>query len=385
MNSRERFIATMTFEQIDHPYMGEFGYWISAIRRWYQEGLTCNNPLPDNLDDDATFSGEILGVDWRNKLYASDVNKAMKFDEPLFRIPVNNMYSPQFETDIIEDKPQWYKMRSPDGEVVQVSKINGSRHYIEFPVKERKDYMEIRERRLKPDLKNRLFPDWPMVREKLKKRTFPLMYGGNMGFFNQPRRLVGVDRLCMMFYDDPELVRLMIDDTVNLLIGIYEPLLKDVGGDCAMISEDMCYKSGCFVSPDMFREFMLPAYQKLTDFYRSHGINIIYIDSDGDVMDLIPLLIEGGVNGLHPFEATGRNDIVKVREQFPKFAIMGGIDKKEISKGKAAIDAELQKSVAPIAKYGGFVPFIDHTVPPTVSWEDFKYYRKRLAEIVTQK
>ncbi|MEI8083945.1 MAG: hypothetical protein WCI74_19075, partial [Actinomycetes bacterium] len=62
-----------------------------------------------------------------------------------------------------------------------------------------------------------------------------------------------------------------------------------------MISEDMCYKSGCFISPAMFRQFMLPAYRKLTGFYRDHGIQTVLVDSDGDVMRLIPLLIEGGV------------------------------------------------------------------------------------------
>ena len=384
MNSRERFVATMRFEPIDRPYFGEFGYWITALRRWYQEGLPCEHPLPHNLDDDATFHGEIAGIDWRNPHYAFDVNKALCFDEPLHRAPVNNMYCPQFEPKILEDAKEWYTLRTVDGEVVQVSKLNGSRHYVEFPVKNRNDYMRIREQRLQPNLRERLVGDWPEVRQKLLHRTFPLMYGGNMGFFNQPRRLVGVDRLLMLFYDDPDLVRLMIDDTVNLLIGIYDPLLSDIPGDCAMISEDMSYKSGCFISPEMFREFLLPAYKKLTDFYRSHGIDIIYVDSDGDVMDLIPLLIEGGVNGLHPFEITGRNDIVEVRRRFPKFAIMGGIDKKEIAKGKAAIDAALEKSIAPIARSGGFIPFIDHTVPPDVSWEDFRYYRQRLAELVTR-
>jgi uroporphyrinogen decarboxylase len=131
----------------------------------------------------------------------------------------------------------------------------------------------------------------------------------------------------------------------------------------------------------MFREFMLPAYRRMTGFYRDHGIRTILVDSDGDVTGLIPLLIEGGVTGLHPFEVTGECDIVDVRRAFPRFQILGGIDKKKVAAGKAAIDEELERKVPFVFKGGGFVPFIDHSVPPDISWENFRYYRRRLAEL----
>jgi uroporphyrinogen decarboxylase len=210
------------------------------------------------------------------------------------------------------------------------------------------------------------------------------MYGGMQGFFNTPRRYVGLERLMVTFYDDPKLIKDMIGDAVDLLIAIYDPVLSDIGGDYAMISEDICYKAGCFISPAMFREFMLPAYQKMTGFYRDHGIHTILVDSDGDVTGLIPLLIEGGVTGLHPFEVTGNCDIVEVRRAFPRFQILGGIDKKKVAAGKAAIDEELERKVPFVFKGGGFVPFIDHSVPPDISWENFRYYRRRLAELAVQ-
>ena len=148
-----------------------------------------------------------------------------------------------------------------------------------------------------------------------------------------------------------------------------------------MISEDMCYKSGSFVSPDMFREFMLPAYRKLTGFYRDHGITTILVDCDGDVSNLIPLLIAGGVTGLFPFEVNGNCDIVKVRERFPGFRIIGGIDKKQIAAGKESIDEDLERKVPCVFRIGGFIPMLDHSVPPTISWENFRYYRRRLREL----
>jgi len=381
INTRERFHATMRFEPLDRPLYWEFCYWVPTLRRWYREGLPCVAGIPDHLDDGAVVTGELSGVNWRNPHVELDVNRALGFDEHVYRIPINNLYSPVFEQRLLEDEEEWYTVTDVDGIVSRVSKINGSRHFIDFPVKSRKDYERIREERLQPNLQERLPEDWPEVREKLIRRTFPLMYGGMQGFFNTPRRFLGFERLMVTFYDDPQLIKDMINDAADLMIALYDPILSDIGGDFGVISEDMCYKGGCFVSPAMFREFMMPAYRKMTGFYRDHGIETVLIDCDGDVMSLIPLLIEGGVTGLYPFEVTGQCDIVEVRRAFPRFQILGGIDKKKIAAGRETIDEELERKVPFVFRGGGFVPFTDHSVPPNISWEDFRYYRRRLAEL----
>jgi hypothetical protein len=381
MNTRDRFHAAMSFEPLDRPLYWEFGYWTPTIRRWYREGLPEVVGIPDDLGDDTGIMGELGGIDWRNPIYDRDVHDTMGLDEFLYRIPINNLFCPAFEPRILEDHEAWYTMTDADGVTLRVWKSNGSRHFLDAPVHSRGDYERIREERLQPNLSERLPSDWTFVREKLEQRTYPLMYGGMQGFFNTPRRFLGFERLMYAFYDDPQLIKDMINHAADLLIALYDPVLSDIGGDLGMISEDMSYKSGCFVSPAMFREFMLPAYRKLTGFYRDHGIHTILVDSDGDVMDLIPLLIEGGVTGLYPFEVTGRCDIVEARKAFPHFQILGGIDKKAIAAGRAAIDAELERKIPAVSLAGGFVPFTDHFVSPDISWEHFCYYRRRLAEL----
>lgn len=381
MNTRERFLATMSGASLDRPLFWEFGYWAPTLRRWYDEGLPRVNGIDPQLGDEATVSAECLGVDWRNPHLDRDVNRALGFDEPMYRIPINNLFCPPFEPIILAETDEWQTVINGEGETVQVSKLNGSRRFLGSPVKTRRDYYRLREERLQVRLAERLPADWPELRTALKQRTYPLEYGGNQGFFNSLRRMVGFQRLMTLFMDDPALVREMSADVADFLIALYDPILSDIGGDCAMISEDMCYRSGCFISPAFFREFLLPAYRKLTGFYRDHGICTILVDSDGDVMGLIPLLIQGGVTGLHPFEVTGRCDVVEVRKSFPRFQILGGIDKKTLARGRAAIDGELERKVPFLSRSGGYVPFVDHTVPPDVSWLDFQYYRQRLAEL----
>lgn len=382
MNTRERFLASMTFEPVDRPLLWEFGYWVGAIRRWYKEGLSCQRGIPESLGDSNAVSGECLGIDFRNPNQAWDVHEALNFDEFMYRSPINNCFVPAFEPVVMEEKEGWVIMINPDGETVQIEKGGGSQHVIDSSVKTRDDFEKlVSERFNSRNFEQRLPEDWEDVKEKLKNRTFPLIYGGNQGFFNTPRRLLTFEKLMVCYYDDPDLIKAINQHLVDFLIGLYEPLIQELGGEAAFISEDMAYKSGPFISPKLFREFCLPYYKQLTDFYRSYGIENIFVDSDGMVMPLIPLLEEAGVTGLFPWEVQCGNDVLEVRKNFPRFQILGGLDKKEIAKGKDAIDAELKSKVPTLAETGGYVPFIDHTVPPEISWSDFCYYREKLESL----
>ena len=61
--------------------------------------------------------------------------------------------------------------------------------------------------------------------------------------------------------------------------------------------------------------------------------------------------------------------------------MFGGIDKNALAKAKIAIDIELSK-IKKMIKFGGYIPYADHLIPPNVSWENFKYYRNKLKEII---
>ena len=74
-------------------------------------------------------------------------------------------------------------------------------------------------------------------------------------------------------------------------------------------------------------------------------------------------------------------DIVKVRKDFPKLQMLGGIPKSNIVLGRKKIDEFLAPVEQVLAK-GGYIPFGDHLIPPEVPWEEFKYYRNKLNGII---
>jgi uroporphyrinogen decarboxylase len=88
-----------------------------------------------------------------------------------------------------------------------------------------------------------------------------------------------------------------------------------------------------------------------------------------------------GITGTYPLEVNAGMDVVKIRQRFPRFQLMGGIDKIQLMKGKADIDRELDR-LPEIIEQGGYIPHGDHCIPEGVSWDNFKYYRERLLRII---
>jgi uroporphyrinogen decarboxylase len=136
----------------------------------------------------------------------------------------------------------------------------------------------------------------------------------------------------------------------------------------------MAYKAGPLVGPELFRKFSLRHYQRVCEWLRGQGIRHIGLDSDGNITSLIPLWIEAGITHLWPFEVQSGMDVVAVRRQYGKqLGIIGGLDKRVLVAGGAAMRAEVDR-VMPLMEEGGYIPELDHSVPPDVSWAHFCEY-----------
>ena len=139
----------------------------------------------------------------------------------------------------------------------------------------------------------------------------------------------------------------------------------------------MCYRNGPLISPQMWVDFLGPNYRRIKTFADQHNIPVISVDTDGDPKRITQPMIDHGVNLLFPMEVAAGVDVNAWRQEFPTLAFMGGIDKRELAKGKAAIDRELDR-IRPVVEKGRYIPDLDHLVPDDVSWENYVYYAQEL-------
>lgn len=203
------------------------------------------------------------------------------------------------------------------------------------------------------------------------------------GFFWVPRELMGIESHLYAFYDEPELLH----DINSYILEIYSTklieIIDTIEPDLVYFMEDLSGKNGPMISPECFEEFVGAYYRKIIPLLKEHGVKNVFVDTDGDFEQLIPYFMDAGVDGFLPMDVNAGMDIVKVRERFPQLKFIGSFNKLEIAKGKEAIDREFQR-LLPVIRSGGYIPGSDHQVAPSTSLENYKYYIKRLTEVMGQ-
>jgi uroporphyrinogen decarboxylase len=349
----ESLRATLHFERPERICQFEWGYWPETLARWRAEGMPAGEPW------------DAAGITFYH------------------RVPVEVRLFPRGEWTVLSETEETRTIRDGAGIVMEVPKSGATvmPRFLSHPVTCLRDFEALKER-LDPDDPARFPADWPAQARALAERDSILVMGGTeISFFGWHRELLGVEGLLTAFYEQPELIHAISRHHVRFIETLYAKILPDVAFDFIFCWEDMSYKNGPLISPALVREFMLPYYREIVGFFRSFGEQKFLLDSDGDVRLLIPLFREVGIDGMLPFEVAAGMDVVRLAEEYPDFILCGGIDKREIAKGRAAIDRELESKLPPLFRRGGYLPGMDHHVPPEVGYEDFLYYVRRVQEI----
>jgi len=247
-----------------------------------------------------------------------------------------------------------------------------TRSWLEFPVKNRDDFEKMKER-FKPDTTGRFPDNWKEFVGEKKDRDYVLqltVYGP----FWRVRDWVGFENLCMMFITEPKLVRDMMEYTIDFTIDTLKDKIKELAIDFVFISEDMAYKTASMISPKMVREFMVPGYKRLMKFLRANNIQSVIMDCDGHISELIPIWIDVGIDGVWPVEIAAENDPIKYRKKFGKdIALLGAIDKRELRYDVERVKKEIMSKVPWLLSQGGYIPGVDHGIPPDVPVRNFLY------------
>jgi uroporphyrinogen decarboxylase len=345
----------MNYQPHDRCPWSEMAFWPETIDVWHEQGL------PEDQHVNAYFG----------------------FERVREGAHVSLGLIPGFKREVLQESDEYRIVRRETGIVAKEFKGEHSfrmPQWLDFPLKTREDWENEFKPRLNPDSPARYPLYWEEKVRTWAQRDYPLTQ--RMGsVFGWIRNWMGLQGISHALYDDPEWVQEMMDYLVDFCCAGSARVLKDVDLDYILLWEDMAYKAGPLISPRMFRQFMLEPYKRLTGFIRDHGIDLIYVDSDGDSELLIPLWLEGGVNGFYPVERAAGMDAVHLRARFGReLRLMGGIDKRAMKEGPAAIEAELA-NVAPLCEDGGYMPWCDHHVPPDIPLDHYRYYVERMKEM----
>ncbi|MBC7287125.1 MAG: hypothetical protein H5T86_03595 [Armatimonadetes bacterium] len=357
MTHRERWLRHMQFQEVDHIPDEEFGAWDNTFRRWHKEGL------PREIDNNALFD-EYFGF------------------APRAYVPVNLGLLPGFEYQVLEETDRYRIVRDSTGVTCKVftDGTDTIPQYIDFPLKSRRDWEELFKPRLDPHTPGRIPENWPDHVERLNSADVPVIAPAG-SLFGVLRNWAGFEGISYLIHDDPDLFDEMIETLCTLTCTVLERVVRDIKKiDAASFWEDMCFRSGCIISPATFRRYLTPRYREITNVLAKADCHINFVDCDGNIMDVIDCWLEGGVNCMFPVEVAAGSDPLQIRRKYGRQVLMmGGVNKRALARGPEAIDAELERIRDQVLK-GGWIPHVDHRVPPDVSFSSYLYYLRRKRE-----
>lgn len=360
MTDRDRYHACMSYQPVDRAPFWDWGGWPETIERWRTEGYDPETSDPARIADS--------------------------------RITPGNWFfpNPPFEHTIVEETDVDVVFINHEGILMKERRDNprsSMPQFLKFPVETRAEFREFWAQRMIPDHAARIGPDWQTQLTQWRAQPVPLQIIADRwgGFFGPQRNLTGLERLCMLFYDDPAFIEEMMDANADFIIAMMGPILDVIDIDAFVFWEDMAFNHGPLLDPALARQFMLPRYRRVTDFLYSRGVEWIGLDSDGQIDTLIPIWVDAGINALYPFEVQAGMDVLQVRRQFGKsLRLWGGVDKRALIQGPDAIDTELNR-LRPLIEEGGYVPHLDHGCPPDIAFSNYCYFLQRLHDVCAGK
>ncbi len=151
------------------------------------------------------------------------------------------------------------------------------------------------------------------------------------GIFEQCHHLQEIQNCLINFYEEPEATHELIDYLTEWELKYAEKLCKYFKPDALFHHDDWGSQNSTFISPDMFEEFLFPAYKQIYGYYKSHGVELIVHHSDSYAATLVPYMIEMGIDIWQG--AMSSNNIPEIIEKYGgKITIMGGIDSASIDR-----------------------------------------------------
>ena len=370
MTNLERAMNILHYKPVDRLPAVHFSYWSDLLTEWADQGMISRELAVGNHDGSEKEKelDKIIGWDfnWNHV------------------VGTNNGLFPAFETKVLEVLPDGTKRVQNHNGIIEKIKpgITSIPAEDDYLLKDREAFETLYRPKMQytPERVNLEF-----FKRFNSLRPADTPVGFHVGsVLGSVRDMVSVMGMSYLLYDeDEELFADIVDTYADMQYECVKAVLETGAKfDFAHYWEDICFKNGPLLSPDLFDELCGKHYKKRNDLLRQYGIDIISLDCDGVVEKLIPTWLDNGVNVLFPIEVGVWGDQFEAaRKKYGDRVLgIGGMDKTALRKDKAAVDAEIQR-MKRLASMGGFIPCPDHRLMPGTKFELVQYYAEEIKKI----
>ena len=181
---------------------------------------------------------------------------------------------------------------------------------------------------------------------------------------------VGMEQLFVDIGEYGELIEQLCEKMSQVQLRSIDHI-ADSDMDVLYLAGDICSTKGSLLSPDMLRKFFFNPVKKLIGRAHEKGLKVFY-HTDGHVMDILPLFVEYGFDGINPLQANAGNNIYEFVEKYgDKLMVYGGMDNCfTIPQGSTEdVRHHVKELFEVLGKNGRFI-ISSHDIPSSVPMEN---------------
>ena len=314
--------------------------WGATIERWHREGMPEGMHFADYFDLDR-LANISLDNSPRYEVRTIEETAEYKIHTTSWGATLKNWRhaasTPEFLDFTIVDRPSW--------EAAKTRMV---------PTKDRINWTQLKK-------------DYPSWRES---GTW-IQAGLWFGFDVTHSWIVGTERVLFALVEDPDWIRDMISHELETHLALLD-LVWDAGYefDTVRWPDDMGYKGTQFFSLDMYRDIVKPFHKRAIDWAHAKGVRA-EIHSCGDINPFVPELVEIGLDALNPLEVKAGMDPIHLKKAYGDDLVFHGGINAVLWDKPAEIREEMERVVPVMKQNGGYIFSSDHSVPSSVSLEEF--------------
>ncbi len=374
MNSRERIFKTIKKREIVDKIPWTFNYgdtqgFNPKLLYNFKKTFGINKPLREYFDYDiyTVLDPEIIyPID---KYINSPINKGETLLTSGIKFISNGIDPGKYFENIPPDAylDAWGIMHIP-------SKTDPTFEIYKSPLEKVNSLKEIKNYPI-PEIDNESFSIAMDDVKKIKNNNkMSVIYSGSI--FEWVWNLRGQEKFYLDLYDNIEVIYLLIQKVKEFTLKLSLKAVE-IGVDILSFYDDFGMQTGLQISKKHWIQIIKPAWKEIIE--KILGVNkdvIIFLHSDGKIDDIIPDLIEIGVDVLHPIQPETMN-VFEISKKYHKYISFWGMfsAQKTMPFGtKEAIENEIKELILKVGKNGGFILSPSNIMGPEVPLSNIKYF-----------
>jgi uroporphyrinogen decarboxylase len=341
MNARERVLAVLSGRKPDRVPLDD-SYWETTIARWQREGL------PSEMSPRDYFGTNEI-------------------------VRIGGDYTMQFPERTLREEESVRVYWDSDGALRRDLHVSEgwTSQWLGFTIQSPADWRQHRHRIEYNE--TRIPSDAQMTYQRARDSGQFVCYTAHACFHPTWMR-IGMENLLVLMLDDPAFCHELFASHAQLVMDIFDGMRRQgIAFDGALLSDDLGYRVAPLISPALYHELVYPHHKRLCDHFAQHGLKTM-LHSDGNISPLIPHFLEAGFAALNPLEVKAGLDVRDLEQQYgDRLVFYGNIDVRKLAGTKDEIEREIANKLSAVAERGGYIYHSDHSVPNSVSFENYAY------------